>query len=68
MLDANICKAIFLGCEVEAVVEFAAPPEVSNTIHMGVNAAVIVDVKHIASGRFAAIEARRQIEYEGRMP
>ena len=59
MFDANICKAIFRGSEVEAVAELAAPPEVGDTIHMRVNAAVIIDIKHIAGGRFAAIEARR---------
>ena len=59
MFDANICKAIFLGCEFEAVVELSAPSEVGDTIHMRVNAAVIIEIEHIAGSRFTAIEARR---------
>ena len=59
MFDANICKAILLGCEVEAVLELSAPSEVGDTIHMRVNAAMIIDIEHIAGSRFAAIEARR---------
>ena len=59
MFDANICKAVFLGCEAEAVVELSAPFEVGDTIRMRVNAAVIIDIERIAGSRFTAIEARR---------
>ena len=58
MLYANVCKAILTRFEIKAVLELASPTKVSNTIHMRMNAAMIINVENVAGGRFAAGETR----------